>query len=1043
MPSRVRAPCWGIMGDAEANDTTRDPDPETTLVERLEPDETEVEAVQTQKTEPRTSAGTVKSGSKMGSKMGSAMGSMGSMGSKMGAMSSFGGRISLQSSRSKFMDLDDGKIATRGHMIEYLTLQWWSRAGCLAMPLTTLMWVSLAWIIATAHMETSFRMREAVMTKLGNLTARPTRGVAPEFLVSQESGTGTTCSCACALDVNNLCNPPPSLEAVRFQGDVLPDQLHLLRARSAYTTKTLLEEEQESRQNDEPTVQSLYSQFSAQAETQYIEKTEVVLADVRSIPDVWFWIQHGLVPELWHEDGRDAALDVVNIFTLPPTGLVGATGTATNVASEIISAASTSGYLLPWTQVIGGLRMRQRRLITDSCRTDDRITGRYELTCHANQFSVKPFGPGKESFAEGFIPSGTDNTAFDVYLDVGRPEYRALETIEYMLKPHKWLDGDTNELILQAVLLNGEASPALFGLMELTFTFSLSGGIKQDLKVLSTVANPWAFDPVSSTVGLIHVFLLFLLYVKAMVALCQRWMSRRKARASGMPSSERLIGVWDAVEWMAIVYGAGVMVNHLILTADTQDLVDAAAGLPSVPALGESAEVVQNYHLLWGDLVDRVSKNVMWWDYSRLGLFGYTIVLTFQFFKIFRGQPKLAHMLKVLINASEDIIHFILVFLVIFLNFAFSGYMIYGLFLESWSTPARSINSAFRALMGSTDLMEMYKYAPVSTVLWFSLFAFSMIFVMMNLLLAMLFDHYEMVKDNEGSITGMFSQLKFLIQDLVDRNDGKFLRCLCCCCRRSAVPSHKRMLEALALQGEGMTAKEFRSTQQWVTGPKTSWKKHAHRVSTQAEKEEDFKRTQEDAIVDLRKLCDDEDYLESLKFGCLAYTARESTRQEAKLNLLRELVSIAESDIEAMRIRLAQCGQRSKKIMKRFSTRIETVEELVHTSLAEVVSIAEHAGVPTGAVPTKSPATRARLDSTMSSLRSLSGTNKSKALLTGSLKPVLEALGAEPGEPGHKKSEAAAHARLQTTVQSWHAADRFIDTHHKRAGPEGASRHAE
>jgi hypothetical protein len=410
-------------------------------------------------------------------------------------------------------------------------------------------------------------------------------------------------------------------------------------------------------------------------------------------------------------------------------------------------------------------------------------------------------------------------------------------------------------------------------------------------------------------------------------------------------------------------------------------------------------------------------------------------VLTLQFFKIFRGQPKLAHLLRVLINASEDIIHFILVFLVIFLNFAFSGYMIYGLFLESWSTPPRSINSAFRALMGDTDLMEMYTYAPVSTVLWFSLFAFSLIFVMLNLLLAITFDHYEMVKDNEGSVTGMFLQLKFLLQDLVDRNDGKWLRCLCCCCRRSSVPSHKAILKALA-QGEGMSDQEFLSTQQWVTGPKTSWKKHAHRVSVQTELAESFKKTQEDAMPDLRKVCDDEDYLESLKLGCLAYTARESTPQEAKLNLLRELVSIAEADIEAMRIRLGQCGQRSKKTMKRFSTRIDTVEELVHASLAEIVSLAEHAGVPTGAVPTKSPATKAKLDSTMSSLRSLSGTAKSKALLSSSLKPVLEALG---GQPDARKKMGSTIP--QTSVQSWYAADRFIDSHHKRAGPEGASRH--
>jgi hypothetical protein len=919
-------------------------------------------------------------------------------GAAVGSWSMISRKISLQrgNSATRFLDTD-GKIATREHMIEYLTLQRFSRDGCAALPLTTLLWVILAILISDrAHTETSFRIRDAVSIKMGNLTARSTRGVAPAFIVSQDEGTGTACRCSCALETKYLCEEAPSLQAFRFAGDVAPEQLHILRARDAHYQAS------ENNQGNQQTLQ---------------------LADVSSIDDVWFWIQHGLVPELWHEEGRDAAVDVSNIFTGSDAS------TSPSTASADPTGARTPGFFLPWTQVVGGLRMRQRRVQVDSCRTDDRITSRYQLTCHSTEASVTPFGPGLESEADGFIPAESDSEAFDVYLDVGRAEHWALETIQYMLRRHNWLDGDTHSLTLQMVLLNGEAKPALFGLVELTFTFQLSGGLHQKLAVYSTAADPWAMHYLYLDIA--WVLLVICLYAKATVQLFQRWLERKSAK----PTAEALFSVWDCLEWSAIVASIILLVNHFVLAADSLDLADSAAGLPSVPSTGATAESIQDYHRQWGNLVDRVARNVAWWEYHRLALFGYTIVLTLQFFKIFRGQPKLAHIARVLINATEDLIHFVIVFLVLFFNFAFSGFMIYGLVLEDWSTPGGAINSAFRALMGDVDLSEMYKFAPFSTVLWFSMFVFAMIFVMLNLLIAIVFDHYEIVKDDAGAVTGIFLQLQFFFADLKDRSDGSCFRCMCCCCRRSSLPSHKKMVEALAA-GEGISHKELQAAQLWVTGHKKMWKETARNVATLSCDPTTFTRSVQDAMPDLKPLVADPDYLESLKSGCLAYTLREYNPQEAKLQLLRELVSISEEDIVEMRQRLAECGFRSKRTMNRFQRRIDAVEELVHTSLMEIVEIAEHAGVPTGSVETKSPAKKAQLDATMGSLRSLGKEEKTKAMLSSSLKPVLQGL----GQVDKKTTLRAGLASNASTVTDWHKADSRIDTHHKRAGPAGASR---
>merc|ERR1711933_465974 len=239
------------------------------------------------------------------------------------------------------------------------------------------------------------------------------------------------------------------------------------------------------------------------------------------------------------------------------------------------------------------------------------------------------------------------------------------------------------------------------------------------------------------------------------------------------------------------------------------------------------------------------------------------------------------------------------------------------------------------------------------------------------------------------------------------------------------------MLKGLATR-EGMDPKELQSSQEWVTGPRLSHKRHHESVANLTESADIHLRpSYGNALQDLKETCDDFDYLESLREGCLRYADREYHPQEAKLQLLRELVSISEDDIAAMRQRLTDCGSRTKKNMTKFSSRIDVMEELVHKTLAEVVAISDHAGVPTTGQVSKAPARKAKLDMTVCSLRSLTNDAKSKEMLTGSLQPMLQEL----GHKDKRRVMSKQVSQMAETVASWHRANETIDTHHKRAGP--------
>merc|ERR1740117_2329 len=95
--------------------------------------------------------------------------------------------------------------------------------------------------------------------------------------------------------------PPPEPGAVaKFSGTVMPDGLQLLRARGGqYEIKK-----------------------SGEA-----QPLPLKLANVQTIPDVYFWMQHGLIPMLYREVPQDQPLSMSAMFS-------GEMGGASVVATE-------------------------------------------------------------------------------------------------------------------------------------------------------------------------------------------------------------------------------------------------------------------------------------------------------------------------------------------------------------------------------------------------------------------------------------------------------------------------------------------------------------------------------------------------------------------------------------------------------------------------------------------------------------------------------------------------------------------------------------
>jgi len=682
-----------------------------------------------------------------------------------------------------FMTKIEGDV-TRQQALEYINLQRWAREGGSTFVFVSLLWLAfLLGVDIHAHTNVSYQVYRSVTDEVQNLMAQGSRGRAPKAIFS--TAGESVCSCTCpAMCGQNIAGgqliPGVPLGAPLFNGTVLPEQLQSLRGRARYLRN--------------------------------LGKPEKVLKlkEVNRIPDVWFWLQHGLVPTLWHEE--------LNSLPVNTTLLFGNADVLAGVRSGL-DASNKPGHFLRWNQVIGGIRLRQRRLHMADCRADNRVSDQFEQRCHKKTESVMPFGPGTKAYAEGFVPNEKERGAFDIFLDTERPVHMALETLQFMLSAHDWLDASTDTLQVQMPIFNAEATPAMFGVLEIKFDFTRSGDLMKKVDLWTAAANPYPGFRREYLPDIVFIFLLGYLFVKKFYVAIMYNIRKRERH-------DVLVNFWFLFDWATIFLGCIGVGSWAYIVQETSEIGVIITKLPGAPAFDASEAIIKSYHSNWGEILDRILYLTVLRERIRLASFGYSMIVIFQFIKAFRGQPKLAQLTRTLINAFEDLTHFAACFVVLFLTFAFSGHLVYGLRLEEWSSSTKCVNAAFKALRGDLDLPGMYEIAPVTTLVWFWMFLVVNIFIMMNLLLATVYDHYQIVKDKANAFTGILLQGKDMMKDFWHREGVKMLccSCLCRCRRRPDFPPHAEMLEEL-MHRAGYNPTERHHVFRTVLGPKWMRKK--------------------------------------------------------------------------------------------------------------------------------------------------------------------------------------------------------------------------
>merc|ERR1719247_2567035 len=131
----------------------------------------------------------------------------------------------------------------------------------------------------------------------------------------------------------------------------------------------------------------------------------------------------------------------------------------------------------------------------------------------------------------------------------------------------------------------------------------------------------------------------------------------------------------------------------------------------------------------------------------------FTFVMMFRFFKAFRANPRLAIATNTLSGAAIDIVHFGVVFTVIFFSFALIGHISFGHLHPGFRSPYFMTLTCWDILMGDFDTMALVSVDNKMGPLWTFGFMSIVLLILLNMLLAIIFDQYGVEKGKQGADT--------------------------------------------------------------------------------------------------------------------------------------------------------------------------------------------------------------------------------------------------------------------------------------------------
>mmetsp|Transcript_58253 Transcript_58253/g.109755 ORF Transcript_58253/g.109755 Transcript_58253/m.109755 type:complete len:786 (-) Transcript_58253:116-2473(-) len=413
------------------------------------------------------------------------------------------------------------------------------------------------------------------------------------------------------------------------------------------------------------------------------------------------------------------------------------------------------GFVRTFNQVIGDVQLRETRRKKGTCKAAEELTTYYRQTCFSgSETSSDPYGAYRTDLA--FVagaglpePHTVNKERFLAWLNVQNPSLALARAAE--LRHSNWVDDGTESVEAHIAVFNAEIKAYAHILVK--FVFQNGGLIKQELEVRPLSANHyphWSYY--------IPDILWVLLLIKFIANSAQRVVDSRQRRCCQRCCESP----WLALDWISIFLGLclalfyGFFMMFLDLLAEDLGKLGSAPD----PIIGPGNQTIVNmayqeislrYHGVTAEIIEELQMLIAVKVFYRLGMYWYCMTLLMRFFQGFRGQPRIMQITSTITSAFADLTHFGLILVVVFVNFALAGYVLFGPEIPEWSRVNKALQTTLAVPFGRLDYETMHNIAPFTALTWLFSFIVTIVFILLNMLLAIITDHYTGVWKQMGS----------------------------------------------------------------------------------------------------------------------------------------------------------------------------------------------------------------------------------------------------------------------------------------------------
>lgn len=464
--------------------------------------------------------------------------------------------------------------------------------------------------------------------------------------------------------------------------------------------------------------ESYFVQSSVQSlltERQYFDGTEVKdFYDAFQIQDIWDWLNFVLLPAAW---------PVVSYSGKPlPT--------------------SQRTYIAGYNKLLGSLRLRQVRVSSSHCEvlpvykmdyTADPVNT--EGKCYAKfsaKTSAESFQPSPVTVTQATILASNVSDAFtyrscssgvrpywgysDVlygcegfYIDIPFTMSQAdVRSLLSSLQSFNWIDLGTGAVFVEFFVYNANVN--LFSLVKYVYELPSNGATLPQtvFRTFSLWVVRYAVDYFLVILQLLFVIFVFYYVVRAVFEI-------REQRGAFFLNFWNLIDIINLVLFLIVF----LLRSIWFLQTEIHPFDITSTGYPL------SLEFVAD---VW-NLEQQINA--------------FNAVLCFlRVFKFLQLNDRLNLLGRTISEATGDLIGFLFMFAIVFLGYSLLALMVYGTALESFRNYPSACSSLFLILLGELDYSSMRDVNRVLTPIFFFSFLIIVIFILMNMFLAIVNDSY-------------------------------------------------------------------------------------------------------------------------------------------------------------------------------------------------------------------------------------------------------------------------------------------------------------